>query len=340
MGNMQCPAEDAALLASVARDICPFPNYNPNPVFKNMLSMNSSLHLRNHYEAVQSSLTPKQLDDFTQGLRTTFGREGNVTLGGVGVVALSLAVLFDTLARRVRGEWESESGPIPGLFVKSLIEYYPPSVSTVSEYLRLVPHIANNPTRMREESERYFKQLAIDIKTVENSENPICDDVTVVNHMLGMLFQRNLRIHLLRISNSSVVDEIIESVDVLQKTKENTVSTETTAETGGDAAHVSKIKTGQTSCSENHWFHLNCDPEAASIDFLAEVQKSHDTQKAFKQCHPSQLSEKTWLEFISGLAWLDVIFDQRFIAQNYNELLSAQREDFDLKANALRKWAE
>ena len=84
MGNMQCPAEDAALLASVARDICPFPNYNSSPHFVKMLSINSSLHLKDHYTAVQSSLTPKQLEDFTQSLRTTFGREGKVTYGGVG----------------------------------------------------------------------------------------------------------------------------------------------------------------------------------------------------------------------------------------------------------------
>lgn len=158
MGFVLCPFQDLASLASVARDICPFPNYNPNPLVVDMLSINSSLHLRNHYMAVQSLLTPKQLEDFTQGLRSTFGREGKVTLGGVGVVALSLAVLFDSLARQVKGQWVPESGPIPGLFVKDPRGYYPPQVYTVSEYLRLVPHIANNPTRMREETKRCVLQ--------------------------------------------------------------------------------------------------------------------------------------------------------------------------------------
>lgn len=154
MGNFHCLVEDTDHLASVARNICPFPDYNPSPHFFNMLTMNSSQHLRDHYRDVQLSLTPKQLEDFTLGLQTTFGREGKVTLGGVGVVALSLAVLFDTLAKQVRGEWVSDSGPIPGLFVKDPAGYYPPQIYTVSKYLRLVPHIANNPTRMREESER------------------------------------------------------------------------------------------------------------------------------------------------------------------------------------------
>ncbi|KAK2895715.1 hypothetical protein Q8A73_015203 [Channa argus] len=170
MGNMQCPAEDAAHLASVARNICPFPNYNPNPLFTNMLSINPSLHLRNHYKAVQSSLTSKQLEDFTLGLRTTFGREGKVTLGGVGVVALSLAVLFDTLAEQVRGKPVSDSGLIPGLFLKDLRGYYPPPVYTISKYLRLVPHIANNPIRMREETERYITLLQTDVQSLVDLE--------------------------------------------------------------------------------------------------------------------------------------------------------------------------
>ncbi|GAA6234963.1 uncharacterized protein LOC117272034 [Lates japonicus] len=83
--------------------------------------------------AVQSSLTHKQLEDFTRGLRTTFGREGKVTLGGVGVVALSLAVLFYILARQARGEFVSESGPIPGLSVKDPTGFYPPQVVHIKQ---------------------------------------------------------------------------------------------------------------------------------------------------------------------------------------------------------------
>ncbi|KAE8291381.1 hypothetical protein D5F01_LYC10986 [Larimichthys crocea] len=205
MGNMHCPAEDASHLASLARDVCPFPNYNPNPLFVNMLSPNSSLHLRKHYMEVQSSLTPMQLEDFTQGLRRTFGKEGKVTLGGVGVVALSLAVLFDTLAKQAKGECLSDSGPIPGLFIKNQRGYYPPHVYTISEYLRLVPHIANNPTMMREETERYFKQLGLDDQSLaklgENHTVPLEEDTTTINLMLGQFFLGHLNLHLVRIKN-------------------------------------------------------------------------------------------------------------------------------------------
>lgn len=154
MAWVLCPLTNLGPLASLARDVCPFPDYRPSPLFTNMLSKDSSLHLRSHYRAVQSSLDPQQLDDFTHRLRTIFGREGKVTLGGVGVVALSLAVLFDSVARQVRGQGDSEAGPIPGLFLRNPSGFYPPQVHTVSRYLRLVPYIANNPTRMREVTKR------------------------------------------------------------------------------------------------------------------------------------------------------------------------------------------
>ncbi|XP_059200976.1 uncharacterized protein LOC131980705 isoform X2 [Centropristis striata] len=309
MGNQQCPAEDAAHLASVARVFCPFPDYNPSPLFVNMVSINSSLHLRNHYRAVQSSLSPKQLEDFTQGLRTTFGREGKVTLGGVGVVALSLAVLFDTLARQVRGEWVSDSGPIPGLFLKNMRGYYPPQVHTVSEYLRLVPYIANNPSRMIEESERYLKQLIIDCQPLEklgeNKTFPVKDDTTEVNRVLGHHFGTSLTTHLHRIKNGTTLDF-----------------------NGG----------GQP---DDLIFNLNCEPEIAGKEFLAEVKKSDSrTQEAFKSCiKDSEDIEKTVLEHVAKLVWVDAIFMPAF-AMVHQELLIAQREDFDLKADALGKWVE
>ncbi|XP_030608303.1 uncharacterized protein LOC115796165 isoform X2 [Archocentrus centrarchus] len=193
MGNMHCPPADASLVASFARDICPFPSHNHSPHFSQMLSINSSFHLKNHYTAVQTSLTPKQLEDFTQGLRTTFGREGKVSLGGVGVVALSLAVLFDTLAKQVRGEPVAESGPISGLFIKDPNGYYPPQVYTISKYLRRVPHIANNPTLMRKGTERCLIQLIAEDRALEkldvNHTLPIEEDVTSLNLHLAHIFE-------------------------------------------------------------------------------------------------------------------------------------------------------
>ncbi|XP_051264669.1 uncharacterized protein LOC127368175 [Dicentrarchus labrax] len=302
---MDCPSDNAAPLSTVARDICPFPNYNPSPLFVNMLSINSSAHLRNHYTAVQSSLTPKQLEDFTQGLRSTFGREGKVTFGGVGVVALSLAVLFDTLAKQARGEWVSESEPIPGLFYKDLRGYYPPHVYTVSKYLRLVPHIANNPTRMREETARYIKQLTIDDQSLDNlGENhtaPITEDITILNSILVKWFTSSLKLHLLRIKNATA-DELVMS-------------------TGRLPAVII--------------FNLNCNAEAADKEFLAEVKKSDShIQETFRR-YMSNIG-KTYLLQVAELEWVNAIFDLSCAIGNMDDLLIAQRQDFDLKANALK----
>ncbi|XP_049889499.1 uncharacterized protein LOC126383102 [Epinephelus moara] len=311
MGNTHWRAEDAAHIASIARDICPFPNYSPSPLFTDMLSINSSFHLRSHYMAVQSSLTPVQLEDFTQNLRTTFGREGKITLGGVGVVALSLAVLFDTLARQARGEWVPDSGPIPGLFVKDPRGYYPPYIYTASEYLRLVPHIANNPTRMMKETERYLWRLKADDQSLdklgENHTLRLNEDITALNVILGRAFAFSLKLHLLRFKNITN-DELRFDDRILP---------------------------------DDMIFNLNCDPEAADKEFLAEVQKSDNhTQEAFKRCKPDSDIPTTWLQHFAHLVWLDAIYVPLYGNIHKHASLIAQREDFDLKADALRKWVE
>ncbi|XP_037647102.1 uncharacterized protein LOC119501083 isoform X2 [Sebastes umbrosus] len=321
MGNMHCELEEVAQLAPVARGICPYPNYNPSPLFGKMMSTNSSLHLRDHYRTVQSSLTPKQLEDFTQGLKTTFGREGKVTLGGVGVVALSLAVLFDTLARQARGEWVSDSGPIPGLFVKDPLRgYYPPHVYTASEYLRLVPHIANNPTRMREETERYLKQLQVDIQSLDklgenNHTLPMKEDTIVVNIMLGLAFAKDLMYHLSRMNSTTDV-EAYESFTWIDEAFQRTAA-------------------------DDLIFNLNCDPEEANKDFLAEVQQSENrTQEAFKSCK-SKEEGKSWLLFVAQFEWYYARFSMALAIDNISPTtMMNKREDFDLKADALGKWAE
>ncbi|XP_041658377.1 uncharacterized protein LOC121519647 isoform X3 [Cheilinus undulatus] len=297
-----CLAVDLSPLSSLARDVCPFPDYTPNPLFTNMLSTNSSLHLRDHYTAVQSSLNPEQLEDFTQSLRRTFGREGSVSYGGVGVVALSLAVLFDTLAKQARGEWVPDSGPIPGLFFKDPRGYYPPHVYTISEYLRLVPHIANNPDRMREETERYMKRLTADDKSLQNlKENhtlPINEDITFNNRVLAKWFASSLNIHLLRLTNGTA-DDLVRSNE-----KHSAIT-----------------------------FNLNCDLETADKELKARVEKSdNSTQKAFSdlmkngKLWPLQVAELMWWRNMYHLACEIGIDDDAKIAQ---------KEDFDLKVNAL-----
>lgn len=134
------------------------------------------------------------------------------------------------------------------------------------------------------------------------------DDITVVNRMLGHFFAVGLKLHLLRIKNATADKLISDRRQPFDMT-----------------------------------FNLNCDPEAADKDFLTEVQKSViRTQEAFRRCKPiSKQGPKTWLLYVAKLEWIDVHF-LPFHAAGYRSIDSmiAQREDFDLKADALGKWVE
>ncbi|XP_041660081.1 uncharacterized protein LOC121520606 [Cheilinus undulatus] len=304
MGNFICPVTSP--LASVARDICPFPDYNLSPLFTNMLSINSSRHLRDHYTEVQSSLNPKQLEDFTQNLRRTFGREGRVSYGGVGVVALSLAVLFDTLAKQARGEWVPDSGPIPGLFFKDLGGYYPPHVYTTSQYLRLVPHAANNPDRMRKLTERYLKKMKIEDQALAKSgldQELLLEDISVLNVLVSVVLALDAKKIYLHI-NGTDSDELISS---------------------------SSLK------DPNVTFSLNCDIKTADQQFLAEVQKSDiHIQEAFKELVTDQ--QESLLLQVAKTDISSEFFN--FLLCSKQTDTNIQRVDFDLKANALGTWRE
>lgn len=86
-----------------------------DPLFEKYLSANSSQHLEYHYSSVRDSLNPVQLAGFDQSLRDTIGGNGTVVYGGVGVMALALAMLFDVLAAQVKGQ-KTLADPIQQIF--------------------------------------------------------------------------------------------------------------------------------------------------------------------------------------------------------------------------------
>lgn len=81
---------------------------------------------------VCSEFEKEKLYEFPSYIINSFGREGNVTLGSVGVVALSLA-------KQVRRESVAQAGPIPGSFLKKRRGYYTPQVYTVNVVQCVVP---------------------------------------------------------------------------------------------------------------------------------------------------------------------------------------------------------
>lgn len=305
MGNLFCP--EAAHLAAVARDFCPFPDYSPSPLL-NTLTVNSSLHLSEHYATVQNSLTPPQQQDFTHSLRKTFGREGTVSYGGVGIVALSLAVLFDTVAREVKEQYVSDQEPIPGLFLKDPRGDYPAPVYTVSKYLRLVPHIANNPSRMKDETEKYLQELSQGAeKTVDAAYASLkVEDITGLNLMACYIIGKNMLLHLERLSN----------------------------ETLDEKTYMPQTRTGT---EPELVFNLNCDPSVASQTFFSAVDSLDSrTQEAFKRCKVKNNPQA--MEGIAADIWYITLLTMDKTKPGDKQKMLAQKEEFDLKQNALGRW--
>lgn len=299
MGNLFCNAPDSAHLAAVARDFCPFPDYSPGPLY-NVMYANSSQLLSEHYAAVQASLMPQQQQDFTRALRGTFGKEGKVSYGGVGVVALSLAVLFDTVAKQVKGEYMYDQEPIPGLFVRSPTGTYDPLVHTVSKYLRLVPYIANSPSRMADETERYLLQIKRELNRETDAKR--VEDIAAVNAVRCYMISKHMLAHLQTASNKTVDLKEIKPSNVTHKDPE-------------------------------FIFTLNCDPKVASERFLAELESlGPRTKQAFESCEPSK-GDKSVIENIAYVEWFMHVFSG-FLPE---EATQPERH-FDLKANALGTW--
>lgn len=142
-------------------------------------------------------------------------------------------------------------------------------------------------------------------KLGEDHTLPIKEDSTAFNLLLSHVFEASLQIHHLRIKNT----------------------------TDGE------LFTPNRSPPNDVIFTLNCDPETADKDLLAEVQKSDNrTQEAFKR-YMSDVT-KEWLQDVAKKDLTNAIFHLTPCALGDEDSRTAQREDFDLKANALGKWAE
>lgn len=157
-------------------------------------------------------------------------------------------------------------------------------------------------------STRYHKRLANDDQSFEklgeNHTLPIKEDITAFNLLLSHVFAASLKIHHLRIKNA-MEDELF---------------------------------TPNQRPPSDIIFTLNCDPEAVANNFLTDVHKSDNrTQEAFKN-HVANIP-KTWLQKVAKLEFFNAMIHLSCPFGNVDSII-AQREDFDLKVNALGKWAE
>lgn len=83
---------------------------------------------------------------------------------------------------------------------------------------------------------------------------------------------------------------------------------------------------------------FNCDPEEADKDFLVEVQRADNHTKALVTKVQLKAHE-TLLKKVAQLDFFDTVIKLACPFGNLEEI-TAQREDFDLKADALLKWRE
>uniref|UniRef100_A0A0E9XY46 Uncharacterized protein n=1 Tax=Anguilla anguilla TaxID=7936 RepID=A0A0E9XY46_ANGAN len=182
------------------------PDPQMDRTFTGYLSPNSSTHLSSDYMDVRRSLSPEQLGVFNHGLQATLGESGKVTQGGVGVVALALSFLFDVLAQQAKNQTGSTH------FIHQIFREHEEIGTVVSDYLRLVPLIANDPLRMMEETKRYEQRLNCSLVThferTVKAQNSSWTDWKIFIH--GLAFHQHMMIHQVRMGASIPQERLIE----------------------------------------------------------------------------------------------------------------------------------
>ncbi|KAF7703716.1 hypothetical protein C0J45_9067 [Silurus meridionalis] len=161
MGNNSCSPSpemiDGIYMVGQAGGI--IPDITLDKVVSNYLSLNSSFALNHQYSSIQGRLSKEQLAVLDNNLTSIFSKKTKVSYGGVGVVALAMSFLLDTLVAGVLGQTETElMDPYRRIFG-------PDNSSEVSritrDYLRRVPWMVNNSDLMAEITDVYDQKLKL-----------------------------------------------------------------------------------------------------------------------------------------------------------------------------------
>ena len=156
MGNNCTPEQESFYNQNLANPA--LPNYSIDPLLTRYLYQNTAEHLRSHYLDVRGSLTPAQLADFDRSLQSTFGNNRTVAFGSVGVVALALSLFFDVLGTQLRQGTNETTDPVRQIISDQDNEDSDLGV-IISDYLKLVPQVANHPERMKSVTAFYENRL-------------------------------------------------------------------------------------------------------------------------------------------------------------------------------------
>lgn len=201
MGNNACSPSietiDGIFLAGQSGGI--IPDISLDRVVSNYLSLNSSFALNLQYSAFQERLTKDHLAVLDNNLTDVFSKRTKVPYGGVGVVALALSILLETLVTSVRGQTDGHlMDPYHRIFGSdNSSEIY----SITREYLSLVPGMVTNSDLMAEVTDVYDEKLkhAL-IKLYESMTVQHHVSTTAVKQWInGAAIHLHMRIHGIRL---------------------------------------------------------------------------------------------------------------------------------------------
>ncbi|XP_041913119.1 uncharacterized protein LOC121678015 [Alosa sapidissima] len=189
-----------------------------DPLFEKYLSLNSSQHLDCHYTSVRDSFSPEQVSSFDQSLRDTLGGSGTVAFGGVGVVALALAMLFDVLAAQMKGQMPLPD-PMQQIF-NGEGEALSKMRAAISDCLNRLPRSGNRKRKMKLQAHHCQLQVRNTLHTyaleVLEKAQVTGNYVNAVerNHLLNAyLLYAHLAIHYNRIESSEEISEPLTATD-------------------------------------------------------------------------------------------------------------------------------
>lgn len=201
-----------------------------DPLFVNYLYHSDSGLLQAHYLDIRDSLTSTELAKFDRTLQSTFGNSSTVAFGSVGVVALALSLFFDVLVTQPREGLNETTDPIQQIFQDPHGEGSNLGV-IISDYLRLVPQIANNQDKMKDMTVLYGNRLKEALRNhtwyalltagePDQKNTRLEGFKTFVN---GLFFHSHLCIHLNRIHSQVTWPDCTLWIDLRNSTNDETL---------------------------------------------------------------------------------------------------------------------
>ncbi|KAG1960175.1 hypothetical protein F2P79_006154 [Pimephales promelas] len=203
MGNHPCTPTPATIdsIYRVAQDSGILPDVTLDGTVANLLSLNSSIALNLQYATIQQSLATDQLEALHTNLTSIFGKNTNVSYGGVGVVALALSFLLEALVSSIVGKMD---GVTTDPFKKAFGSGNSSEIASIaSAYLKLVSKTANNFEEMGEITELYDQNLKYAL--IELYESMTLDQqvntYNIKQWINGAAIHLHMRIHGIRLAS-------------------------------------------------------------------------------------------------------------------------------------------